>query len=308
MIRAQSMILHVVGLLGGIMVINSVYASPDGLDQLLPETINGWQTRAPDSIHTSDTLFELINGGAEVYRSLNVRRVLDRTYVKADAADIIVDVFDMGSSNDAYGAFHHDTREDLDQNIGQESENQGSSLFFWKDRYFISVIALDETSKIKKTVLALGQKIASKIPQPGSKPDIVKLLPNKDLQEQHLYFFHDQESLERRYLIGEGNPLHLSKTTDGLLARYRESAGDPPNPEQGHAVFLIIAYPAPSTVAAAQRDFSAVYLNKAKPGTVVQLSNKLWVGSRTKGAHLFAVLEASDRSTAEDLLDSAALQ
>ena len=279
-------------------------ASLRGLDSLLPETMQGWKARKPDHEYTFDTLFDLIDGGAEVYRSLNVRKVLDRRYTKEGAADIIVDLFDMGSSRDAFGAFHHDMREDADVGVGMESEYQGSFLFFWKDRYFISVVALEETPETREVVLTLGHTIAARIPRPGTEPDIVKLLPSKGLQREQIYYFHDLESLERRYSIGKGNPLHLSKETEGILARY--SVADVPAVKEGQplAVFLIVAYASRSAVLAAEKDFSAVYLNRAKSGTLVQLPTKGWAGICRKDTHLFAVLESPDRATARRLLDS----
>jgi len=271
---------------------------------LLPETMQGWKARKPDHEYTFDTLFDLIDGGAEVYRSLNVRKVLDRRYTKEGAADIIVDLFDMGSSRDAFGAFHHDMREDADVGVGMESEYQGSFLFFWKDRYFISVVALEETPETRGVVLALGQAIAARIPRSGAKPDIVKLLPSKGLQKEQIYYFHDLESLERRYSIGKGNLLHLSKDTEGLLARYAVTDVPAVKGGQPFAVFLIVAYASRSAVLAAEKDFSAVYLNQAKSGTLVQLPAKGWAGICRKDTHLFAVLESPDRAAARHLLDS----
>jgi hypothetical protein len=290
--------------IGAQIVTDNLDASLTGLDSLLPETMQGWKARKPDHEYTFDTLFDLIDGGAEVYRSLNVRKVLDRRYTKKGAADIIVDLFDMGSSRDAFGAFHHDMREDADVDVGMESEYQGSFLFFWKDRYFISVVALEDTPETREVVLALGQAIAARIPRPGTEPDIVKLLPSKGLQREQIYYFHGLDSLERRYSIGKGNPLHLSKETEGLLARY--AVIDVPTVKGGQpfAVFLIVAYASRSAVLAAEKDFSAVYLNQAKSGTLVQLPAKGWAGVCRKDTHLFAVLESPDRATARGLLDS----
>ena len=302
--HVQPIFCFVFGVIGALMAIDNIYGTPEGLDRLLPETVHGWKARLPDREYTSDTLFDLIDGGAEAYRALNVRRVLDRTYTREGAADIIIDLFDMGSSRDAFGAFHLDMREDESVGIGQESEYQGGSLFFWKDRYFVSIVALEETPQTRQVVSALGKRIAEAIPQAGGIPDIVKLLPSKGLQKEHIYYFHDLESLKHRYSIGEGNPLHLSTETEGLLARYRVTDMAAANREDSFAVFLIVSYPAASSVVIAQQDLSAFYLSKARPGTIVQLSNKRWAGSCSADKHLFAVLEAPDMAAATRLLDS----
>jgi len=287
---------------------DKVRASSEELSSLLPEAMNGWKALPSDREFTFDTLFDLINGGAEVYRSLNVQKVLDRTYKKAGAADIIVDLFDMGSSQDAFGAFHHDIRESADVHIGQESEYQGGSLFFWKDRFFVSIVALEETPRIKEVVLALGKAIAVNIIGTGNKPDIVKLLPSKGLQKEQIFYFHDWKSLERRYIVGQENLLHLSKNTEGLLARYCVMDFTIKNSECGLALLLIVAYPYRSDLSAAQQDFSTGYLKAAGPDEIVEISNGVYAGFRTTGTHLFAVLEAPDQATAKGLLDSVSLK
>jgi hypothetical protein len=196
-------------------------APVNDLAKLLPSEIDGWKPKGPDGFFDHDSLFKLINGGAEVYRALNVKRVVDRRYQKEDGPDIIVDVFDMGSSEDAFGAYHIDIREKEDVGVGQESEYQGGSLYFWKDRYFVSVVALKETEASKKAVVAMGQAIAGAIPREGKQPKLVARLPKKGLVKSQIHYFHNWEGLNRLHFIADENLLGLSRHTEGILARYR---------------------------------------------------------------------------------------
>ena len=83
----------------------SPIAAPE-LARLLPAAAQGWRAAGADEVVDRDGLFQLLDGGAEAYRSLNVRTVIERHYLKPGAPEIVVDVFDMGSSADAYGAWH----------------------------------------------------------------------------------------------------------------------------------------------------------------------------------------------------------
>jgi hypothetical protein len=265
----------------------------------------GYMPKGGDRSYTFDNLFDLIDGGAEVYRSLNVRSVLDCTYAKKESADIIVDLFDMGSPSDAFGAFHYDLRENQDVGIGQESEYQGGSVFFWKERYFVSVVALEETAQTKEAVIAMGRAIASAIPTPGEKPKIVALLPSEGHAKEQLYYFHDDGSLERRYAIGNGNPLRLSKKTEGLLARYRVGGKEDTKNQKIFAVLLIVAYPSAAEAELALSGLYSTYLKGAKAGAFAQIQNKNWAAACYSGSRLFAVLQAPTRDAAKRLLDSA---
>lgn len=161
------------------------------LTQLLPQGVNGYAGERPDKIYTAKTLFDLIDGGAEVYRALNVQRVVSRRYLKSGSPDIIADIFDMGSSEDAFGAFHHDLREGNDVDIGHESEHSGNVLLFWKDRYFISLLAFDETRETMRVLKALGKSIAASIRHKGRKPSLLNRLPQIGLQTRTVSYFHD---------------------------------------------------------------------------------------------------------------------
>ncbi|HEQ60212.1 MAG TPA: hypothetical protein ENN74_01230, partial [Firmicutes bacterium] len=192
----------------------------DSLDlaDLLPDSVQGWKAEEPDGRYDYETLYDYINGGAELYRSFNVRAVLARRYEKQDAQPILADMFDMGSSKDAFGAYHHDLREGDEVGIGQESELLGSSLTFWKDRYYVSIIPFGHGEEIKSAVLEVGRAIAQAIPKEGPKPDLLNYLPQQKRLPQ-VHYFHNHACLNTYYFLARDNLLNLDQDTEGVLAR-----------------------------------------------------------------------------------------
>ena len=87
------------------MTIMNKATSLTELSKQLPAEINGWQKSAETTLYTPKNLFEYINGGAELYISYSFKHVLAQKYTKADLPEITVDVFDMGSSFNAFGVF-----------------------------------------------------------------------------------------------------------------------------------------------------------------------------------------------------------
>ena len=144
---------------------------------LLPSDIKGWKKTDPPIIYTQDTLYDYINGGAELYIAYNFKEVLSVKYEKEKNSEIIIDFFDMGSSYDAYGIFSQG-REKEDGLLGQGSEYSSGLLSFWKGQYFISILAYPETEEKKGIVLALGKILEDSIPLIGDSPPILKLLPD----------------------------------------------------------------------------------------------------------------------------------
>jgi len=278
------------------MAVIATADSPD-LADMLPAELHGWKPGGPDGVYTAETLYDYIDGSAEVYRSFNVQTAVGRTYVKEGAPSIIVDLFDMGSSEDAYGAYHHDIREGSKAGIGQESELLAGSLSFWKDRYFVSIIPFDETDESKQAVLGLGTSIAAAIPKESAGPDIVDLLPEQGLLEQHIHYFHNHLCLNIYYYIADRDLLDLGRDTDGIIARYAMAD------DASRYVLLIVRYPSNRKARKAYKKFLAGYLPDADDDGTAQIEDGKWVGVRVVDNSVICVFDAPTRATIVEVTD-----
>ena len=274
-------------------------AHSPGRPVALPPEVRGWTPSGPDARYSAETLYDYIDGGAEVYRAFNVREVLARQYAKPDAPDILADVFDMGTSEDAYGAYHHDMREGESPGIGRESEYMGGALAFWKGRYFVSIIAFDDTDDARRAVLGLGEAVDAAIPDDGGPPDIVQFLPRDGLLAQHVHYLHNHFSLNLHYFVAEENLLGLDQQTEGVLARYAlphaagGESGDTPS------VLLLIRYPGGPAAGKAYESFAAVYLPDADTDGNVKTENGKWTGARHRGRFVIIVFDAPSKADLE---------
>ena len=70
-----------------------------------PLEADGWKWDRKVASFKGESLYDYIDGAAEVYLAYNYRRVSVRRYVKPNQPDIIADVYQMGSSEDAFGVF-----------------------------------------------------------------------------------------------------------------------------------------------------------------------------------------------------------
>lgn len=257
-----------------------------------PTAVGGFTPRMADRYFTADTLFDLIDGGAEIYRALNVRQTVHRRYGHPEANDIIADIFDMGSAPDAYGAYHNDIREGENAGIGRESEYQGGSLNFWKDRYYVSVVALHETDHTAAAVRGIGQAVATAIPGDAQPPELTRYLPGDGLLAEQIYYFHDLQGLTRRYRLANGNLLLLGKETEGLLARYRTvSSGSNAAPP---FVLLLVRYQSSGIAKKALERFGASQLPRS--------AGNGWTSSFRDGETLAVVLDAPSRESADGMI------
>ncbi len=141
--RSQRLLLFVAAsavLCGSVLLMNqrSFAATLDVLRTTLPERIKAWRAVPEDRFFDDQTIFDYIDGAGEVYRAYNMKACLSRRYTATGQPDIMLDIFDMGSSADAFGVFTHD-RDGEAVPIGQAALYRPGWLSFWKDRFFVSI-------------------------------------------------------------------------------------------------------------------------------------------------------------------------
>jgi len=271
---------------------------PPDLASLLPGQVLGYVPQEKDGFYTADTLYELLDGGAEVYRSFHVRRVVSRRYGKPGAPDILTDLFDMGSSRDAFGAYHHDIRDGTNATAGVESDMVGSSLSFWKGRFFVSLVSLADTPETRRAVLELGREIAARIRGTGERPEILRLIPRAGLQKERMSYFHDWTYLNTRHVIADENLLLLDGGTEGILARYRDEAGKPAQPGKGSRsshLLLLVRYPTEERAKQALEKFLTGYLPGADRQGIARRKEGKWAAAQAAGDLVVAVLDATQK-------------
>lgn len=258
-----------------------------------PDGVAGW-TKSEEAVYDRKTLYSYIDGGAELYISYGFSSVSSRTYTREGAPDIFLDIFDMGESKNAFGVFSH-SRETIDETFGQGSQYTKGLLVFWKDRYYVSVLASPETDESKEAVLELGRRIEKAIPGEGALPDILKALPADSLVEESIRYFRHHVWLNSHYYVTGDNIFHIDENTEAVLAKYR--AGDE------RWFLLVVEYPDESAALEAQASFVREYLPEAAGGTAVRIEDSTWVGHRRIGAVLGVVFNAPSEDTATRLLD-----
>jgi len=123
-------------LIGGFFLTMASDSHADSFEELranLPERMMDWVAEPGDQLFDRNTIFDYINGGGELYRAYNLQRCLSRRYTTPDGPAIVLDIFDMGTSKDAFGVFTHNTDGNV-VHVGQGARSQPGWLRFWKSR------------------------------------------------------------------------------------------------------------------------------------------------------------------------------
>jgi len=262
------------------------------LASYIPVTVGPWLSEA-DQVFDAETIFGYIDGAGEVYRSYNMRLLVARRFHKDGRPDIVVDAFDMGAPGDAYGVFTHDL-EGEDAAIGQGSVYKAGLLSFWKDRYFLSVYAEEETPETRAAVLELGRLIAGAIPGRGALPGLLGLLPDGGLERGPIRYFHTHPILNYHLFVADENILLLGRETNAVLAEYGGRGA------RSH--LLIVSYEDAGAAARAEGSFSRAYMPDAAGKGTVRTENGKWTASRVFGRHVAVVFDAASAEEASGRL------
>jgi len=260
----------------------------------IPKTVGPWLSEA-DHVYDAETIFQYIDGAGEVYRSYNMKLVVSRRFHKDGRPDIVVDLFDMGASEDAFGAFTHDL-DGENAGIGQGSNYKAGLLSFWKDRYFGSVFAEEETKDAKDAVLELGSRIAAAIPKEGPKPKLLSYLPAEGLDAGRVAYFHNYTVLNYHFFVADVDILLLEQTAAALLAPYATAGGK--------STLLLVRYPDAAKAGRAFESFSKNYMPDSKRPGIVRTEDKRWTASAKAGDIVIVVFNADSDQFAMSQLAS----
>lgn len=261
--------------------------------------ISGWTAAEKDAVYTAADLHEYIDGASEIYKRLNVRRVAVRRYVRAGAPQITADLFEMDTPGDAFGAYHHDIRDGAPAQIGRESEFEGASLAFYKDRYVVYITGATADEATRQAIQAIGSAICNAIRGDAPPPALLNLLPPDGLISGGTRYFHDHFLLNLYFYVADDNLLNLDQHTNGVLARYKTAQGQP-------MTCLVIQYPKKSAADAARLKFLAGYLPDCDPDGAGKTEDGRWTGVRARDKVVCVVFDAPAKADALELIDKIA--
>lgn len=235
----------------------------------LPNELNGWTKSSSDRVFDNKTLYDYIDGGAELYLSFGFTKVFNRIYSHPNQPDIRIDIFYMNTSYDAFGVFSLSSGK-IEHDYGNQSETTPDAILFWKDNYYVFISSMNETGESTKTIKLLARLIDKSISQKGSLPAILNYLPEEKLDTESIRYFRHYIWLNSHSFISNENILNIDQSTHCVFAKYYW--------ENEKGLLLLIEYPDNDRALIGKEKFIQNYNSRLASSSVVKLENGKFIG------------------------------
>ncbi len=188
------------------------------IEELLPASgeIGDWRWAYDPDIYVGEHLFDLINGGAEIYYEYGFSRALACTFENPGGASINLEIYEMNDAASAYGIYSFKTGDSgRPLALGGGGVLEEYYLNFWKGTYLVTLVGFASDRTTIDGLLALGSAIDQKIQKGGAPPVLISHLEKEQLRR--VKYLKGNFALYNNYVFDTRNIFDL---TEGVLGYY----------------------------------------------------------------------------------------
>jgi len=152
------------------------------LKAMLPRLAD-WKPAEEARAYDPASLFEYIDGAAEAYISYDFKELVVGNYLHgASKATMTVEIYDMGTSLDAFGIYSAErSPESRFLAVGVQGYLEEGSLNFLAGRYYVKLLGYEGGDRTVAYLNSYAASIVSKIKDPAALPVLLKAFPAEGL-------------------------------------------------------------------------------------------------------------------------------
>jgi len=266
----------------------------------LPGTADlpGWIQEEKPRTFTQDTLWDLMDGGAEVYVEYGVEGAASVLYKHPKKGSVQVEIYTMKDVGAAFGLFSFNSRtKGASVRIGDDAWLTDYFLLVRKGACVVSLTAVSDPAETMPSCLEIARAITNRIPSGGARPDLLSRLPTLPGGSVHPVYFRGGIVLLNLYAFDASDPF---KAGEGVAA------------EADGTQFFVLRYAGDKEAAAGYESSWGVLSSNSKykvaggkPGEhgLVDENGKFVLLARDGACNLVAV--GADKAVLHRLMDQA---
>jgi hypothetical protein len=185
-----------------------------------PIDLGAWQIADSVRIFSGDNLFDMIDGGADIYLEYGFQQALSAEYQNKDEHSIKLEIYEMKDDAAAYGMYSINTgTQGKKIQIGNEGMLYNYYLMFWKGRFLVFLSAADTMSLTLAGINLIAAKLDQRLGPKGQKPSLVNDLPAADLHSSK--YFKGLLGLSSLYTFDHRNIFGMTEGVEGTYTTHR---------------------------------------------------------------------------------------
>jgi len=180
-------------------------------NKLFP-AVKGWKLEINETVYNASTLWEYIDGAAEIYLAYDFQNLYLAKYAGKDESGVRAEIYEHSSPVNAFGIYTAERMPDYNfVDIGVQGYTEPGILNFYTGEYYVKLMSSGPTETDKATLMIIATEISNTIgntenwplainyfPPEGKVPNTERYIAKNFLGYS---FFHSAFTAE--YYIGE---------------------------------------------------------------------------------------------------------
>ena len=143
------------------------------------EELDGWIAEPAPSVYDSETLYEYINGAADLYINYDFQELAALNYEKGEDQGITVDIYRHSTPRNAFGIYSQERpREGAFLNIGTQGYHDTGILNFVLGRYYVKLAGFYLGDEDESLLASIAEEVAGRIEDEAGFPKPVICFPD----------------------------------------------------------------------------------------------------------------------------------
>jgi hypothetical protein len=149
----------------------------EGKSFVFPE-ITGWKHSGEIQTFMPKTLYEYIDGAADLYLAYDFQELNVAEYMNDKKASVTIEIYRHQSPNDAFGIYSQERLSDANYlNIGAQGYIDKNILIFLSGIYYVKMNSYKTGAEDPEVLQAFAKKVAENLDERGDLPSILSSFP-----------------------------------------------------------------------------------------------------------------------------------
>ena len=140
--------------------------------------ITGWKLSGEIQTFSPQTLFEYINGAADLYLMYDFQELKTAEYVDEKKASVMVDVYRHQTPTHAFGIYSQERLSNADFiDVGVQGYIEKNVLNFFTGSYYVKLTSFNTGPEDQEVLLTFAKKVAENLGEKGRLPALLATFP-----------------------------------------------------------------------------------------------------------------------------------